>query len=102
MTALVLASAVQIQAPDSASAEGSGNCVVTVERMQNISEKNAAALQKSMALEYKSVLMPTCLESESPANFNKRASSEEAYWTPEGSKKLKRLMSEPTSPARPT
>ena len=43
-TALVLASAVQIQAPDSASAEGGGNCVVTVEYMQKISEKHAAAL----------------------------------------------------------
>ena len=95
-TALVLASAVQIQAPDSASAEGGGNCVVTVEHMQKISEKNAAALQLSMALEYKSILMPTCLES------RKRASSEEAYWTPESAKKLKRLVSEPTSPARAT
>ena len=95
-TALVLASAVQIQAPDSASAEGGGNCVVTVEHMQKISEKHATALQLSMALEYKSILTPTFFES------HKRASSEEAYWTPESAKKLKRLVSEPTSPARAT
>ena len=62
-TALVLASAVQIQAPDSASAEGGGNCVVTVEHMQKISDKHAAALSVSMALEWKSVLTPLFFES---------------------------------------
>ena len=50
-TALVLASAVQIQAPDSASAEGGGNCVVTAEHMQKISDKHVTALSWSMAIE---------------------------------------------------
>ena len=86
-TALVLGSAVQMEAP---------NCVVTVEHMQKLSEKNAAALSASMSLEWKSVLTPLFFESQ------KRSSSEEAYWTPESVKKLKRLVSEPTSPAHAT
>ena len=73
-----IASAVQIEALGSASAEGGANCVVTVEHMQKISDKHAAALSLSMA---------------------KRSSSEQAYWTPESAKKLRRLVSEPASPA---
>ena len=95
-TALVLASAVQIEALGSASAEGGANCVVTVEHMQKISDKHAAALSLSMALEWKSVLTPLFFETQ------KRSSSEQAYWTPESAKKLRRLVSEPTSPARAT
>ena len=94
--ALVLASAVQIEALGSASAEGGANCVVTVEHMQKISDKHAAALSLSMALEWKSVLTPLFFETQ------KRSSSEQAYWTPESAKKLRRLVPEPTSPARPT
>ena len=93
-TALVLASAVQIQAPDSGSAEGGADCVVTVEHMQKISDQRAAALSRSMALEWKSVLTPLFFESQ------KRSSSEEAYWTPESAKKVRRLVSEPMSPVR--
>ena len=95
-TALVLASAVQIEALGSASAEGGANCVVTVEHMQKISDKHAAALSMSMALEWKSVLTPLFFETQ------KRSSSEQAYWTPESAKKVRRLVSEPTSPARAT
>ena len=95
-TALVLASAVQIEALGSASAEGGANCVVTVEHMQKISDKHAAALSLSMALEWKSVLTPLFFETQ------KRSSSEQAYWTPESAKKLRRLVSEPASPARAT
>ena len=95
-TALVLASAVHIQAPDSASAEGGGNCVVTVEHMQKMSDKHAKALSLSMDLEWKSVLTPIFF------NTHKRSSSEEEYWTPESAKKLRRLVYEPTSPARAT
>ena len=93
-TALVLASAVQTEALGSASAEGGANCVVTVEHMQKISDKHAAALSLSMALEWKSVLTPVFFES------HKRSSSEQAYWTPESAKKLRRLVSEPASPVR--
>ena len=75
-TALVLASAVQIQVPNSASVEGGGNCVVTVEHMQKISATHVAVLSVSMALE-----------------SHKRASSEEAYWIPESAKKLRFLPS---------
>ena len=92
-TALVLASAVDIQALDSASAEGSANCMVTVEHMHKISDKHAEALSLSMALEWKSILTPLFFE------IQKRASTEEAYWTPESAKKLWRLVSEPQSPA---
>ena len=95
-TALVLASAVELQALDSANAKGGGNCVVTVEHMQKISDKHATALSLSMGLEWKSVLTPLFFDSQ------KRSSSEEEYWTPESAKKLRRLVSEPTSPARAT
>ena len=100
-TALVLGSAVEIKAPGSASAEGGAaeggaNCVVTVEHMQKLSDKYATALTLSMALEWKSVLTPLFFETQ------KRSSSEQAYWTPESAKKVRRLVSEPTSPARPT
>ena len=54
-TALVLASAVQIQVPNSAGVEGGGNCVVTVEDMQKLSEKQSAALKNIMGLEWKPV-----------------------------------------------
>ena len=53
-----IASAVQIEALGSASAEGGANCVVTVKHMQKPSDKHAAALSVSMALEWKSVLTP--------------------------------------------
>ena len=95
-TALVLASAVHIEALGSAGAEGDANCVVTVDHMQKISGTQAAALSVSMALEWKSVLTPYFFETQ------KRSSSEQAYWTPESAKKLWRLVSEPTSPARAT
>ena len=93
-TALVLASAVQIEALGSASAEGGANCVVTVEHMQKISDKQAAVMSLSMAVEWKSVLTPLFFETQ------KRSSCEHAYWTPESTKKVRRLVSEPTSPAR--
>ena len=95
-TALVFTSAVQIEALGSAGAEGGANCVVTVGHMQKISDKHVAALSVSMALEWKSVLTPHFFETQ------KRSSSEQAYWTPESAKKLRRLVSEPTSPARAT
>ena len=85
-TALVLASAVQIEAPGSAS-------VVTVEHMQKISDRHATALSLSMALEWKSVLTPLFFDAQ------KRSSSDQAYWTPEATKKVRRIVSEPTSPA---
>ena len=88
-----MASAVQIEVPGSASAEGGANCVVTVEHMQKLSDKHAAALSLSMALEWKSVLTPLFFESQ------KRSSSEQVYWTPESVKKVRRLVSEPASPA---
>ena len=93
-TALVLASAVEIQASDSANAKGGSNCVVTVEHMQKVSDKDAKALSLSMSLEWKSVLTPLFFENQ------KRSSSEEEYWTPLAAKKVRRLVSEPMSPAR--
>ena len=89
--ALVLASAVDIV--PTASAEDGRNCVVTIEHVQKVPEKHKAALSKSLALEWKSVL--TSFSSET----QKRASSEESYWTPESAKKVRRLVSEPMSPA---
>ena len=77
-------------------AEGGTNCAVIVEYMQKLFDKHAAALSLSMALEWKSVLTPLFFETQ------KRSSSEQAYWTPESAKKVRRLVSEPTSPARAT
>ena len=91
-TALVLGSAVHIEALGSASAEAAANCIVTVEYMQKLSEAQATALTTSMAIEWKSVLAPVFFENQ------KRSSSEQAYWTPESSKKVRRIISEPTSP----
>ena len=91
-TALVLASAVQIEALGSAGAEGGANCVVTVEHMQKISDTHAKALSRSMAVEWKSVLTPVFFESQT------RASSEPEYWTPELVKKVRRTVCEPPSP----
>ena len=71
-TALVLASAVHIEEPGSASVEGVANCVVTVEHMQKISDTLSAALSLSMALEWKSVLAPAFFETQT------RSSSEQA------------------------
>ena len=62
--ALVLASAVQIEALGPASAAGSANCVVTVEHMQKISDKQKAALALSMGIEWKSVLTPFFFETQ--------------------------------------
>ena len=70
--------------------------MVTVEHMKKLTDTYATALALSMAVEWKSVL--TSLGSDS----NKRSSSEQAYWTPDSVKKVRRLVSEPTSPARAT
>ena len=91
---VVIASAVKIEALGSASAEGGANCVVTVEHMQKLSDKHAAALSLSMALEWKSVLAALFFET------HKRSSSEHVYWIPESAKKLRRLVSEPASPPK--
>ena len=93
-TALVLASAVEIEAPGSASAEDGAKCVVTVEHMQKLTREQVTALSSSMELEWKSVLTPHYF------NVQKRSSSEQAYWTPESAKKVRRILSEPTSPTR--
>ena len=92
-TALVLASAVEIEALGSASAEGGAKCVVTVEHMQKISDMHAAALSSSMTLEWKSVLTPLFFGTQNCS------SSEQAYWIPESAKKLRRIVPEPRSPA---
>ena len=68
--------------------------MVTVEHMHKISDKESVTLSVSMGLEWKSVLTPLYFETQ------KRSSSEQAYWTPESAKKVRRLVSEPTSPAR--
>ena len=94
--ALALISAMQTEAPDSVSAVGGTNCVLTVERMKKISEKQAEALYSSMSLEWKSVLTTIF------AGTQKRSSSDPPYWTPESAKKLRRLLSEPASPTEVT
>ena len=80
--------AVQTEALGSASAERGSNCVVTVEHMLKISHKQA--------VEWKSVLPPLLFDAQ------KRSTSEQAYWTPETLKKVRRLVGEPMSPARAT
>ena len=80
--------AVQTEALGSASAERDANCAVTVEHMLKISHRQA--------VEWKSVLTPLFFDAQ------KRSSTEQAYWTPESAKKVRRLVSEPMSPARAT
>ena len=53
-----------------ASAEAGANCVATVEYMQKLPDKYAAALSLSMAFEWKSILMPLFFDTQT-------------YWTPE-------------------
>ena len=91
--ALVLASAVQFESLGSDSTESGTNCVVTVEHMQKLSDPNMRALALSMNLEWKSIMTPNYYETQ------KRSSCEPVYWTPESAKKVRRLVSEPKSPA---
>ena len=94
-TALVLASAVQIESLGSDSTESGTNCVVTVEHMQKLSDHDMRALALSMNLEWKSIMTPNYYETQ------KRSSCEPVYRTPESAKKVRRLVSEPKSPAHP-
>ena len=105
-TALVLISAVTFAAPGSASAESATGlsahaaaapdapCVVSVEHMQKVSRDEAAALTVSMNAKWKSVLT-------APGDLCKQEywAGEAKYWTPESAKKVRRMMSEPSSPA---
>ena len=90
--ALVLVSAIAPGkgAPDSVSAGGS-IFVATIEHMQKINSDEKASLLQSMGAEWKSVLLDQPREGES--------SAQPAYWYQPASK-LRRLESEPTTPAK--
>ena len=105
-TALVLVSAVTFVAPGSANAESAigpsahaalapdAPCVVSVEHMQKISRDDVAALKTSMTAEWQSVLT-------APGDLCQKESwsGDAAYWTPESARKVRRMQSEPMSPA---
>ena len=104
--ALVLVSAVQRHGPSSASpgasnanaSSGGDACeyvTATVEHMEKISKDEKNALERAMALEWKSVLTTVA-----DASSAKRVSSgEPAYWT-QAASKLRRLASEPVTPMK--
>ena len=62
--------------------------------MQKVSRDDAAALTASMTAEWKSVLT-------APRDLCKQEywAGEAAYWTPESTRKVRRVQSEPMSPA---
>ena len=64
--------------------------------MQKLSKDDAVALKDSMNIEWKSVLtVPTDL-----CKWEYQSPSDKAYWTPEPASKVRRVQSEPISPAR--
>ena len=88
--ALVLVSAVSPHASDSVST-GDPAVVATIEHMQKVTAAEKKALLKSLAAEWKSVLIDQRSEGVS--------ATEPGYWEQPASK-LRRLQSEPESPPR--
>jgi hypothetical protein len=94
--ALVLVSAVEHYKPVSDSSESNEktSLIATVEHMEKLSKDQVNILEKTMTLEWKSVLT-TENETEVSAGPKRVSSRDQQYWG-EQIRKLRRLTSEPT------
>ena len=103
-TALVLVSAVEHLKPGSASlgssngsTSGAERTILTVEHMQKISKDERNALERSMAVEWKSVLTTI---NDDQLSLPKRASSTDSEYWESPATKLRRIQSEPGTPTK--
>jgi hypothetical protein len=97
-TALVLVSAVEHHVPgsDSSGADEKPGLIATVEHMQKLSKDETETLERAMTVDLKSVLT-TANETEISSGPKRVSATAGEYWTQE-TRKLRRLISEPTWP----
>ena len=98
-SAMVLVSAIEVQAPGSASDADQKKIARTMEHVTKLSKDEVAALTASLTAEWKAIMtnQDTASASDTPPAVS-AADPGSAYWSEDRQRKVRRVSSEPQSP----